>query len=86
MADSLSWPASMLAIGYHHPTALLALLKVANSGPATRLPSPASPPGRDGSNISEEANVKWENAPWIRVSDLTGLAAPVWLPGRPARE
>jgi hypothetical protein len=76
----------MLAAGYHHPTALSALLKVANIGPSTRPPSPASPPARDGSNSSDKANVKCENAPWIRVSDLTGLAAPVWSSRKPAKE
>ena len=46
--------------------------------------SGASSPPRVPSNGSGEAKVKCENAPWIRVSDLIGLAAPVSPAGRPA--
>ena len=73
----------MLAAGYHQPTARSADVKVASNGPSTRLPRPARPPPREPSNGSGEAKVKCENAPWIRVSDFTGLAAPVAVPGRP---
>src|SRR6476660_4146124 len=73
----------MLAVGYHQPTARSADVNVASSGPSTRLPKPARPPPRDPSNGSAEANVKCEKAPWMSVTDFTGLAAPVAVAGRP---
>ena len=66
----------MLAAGYQRPTARSAAVNVASSGPSTRSQKPASAPARPASNGNAEVNVKCEKAPWIRVSDFTGLAVP----------
>ena len=86
-AASASWCASALAAGYHQPTARSAALNVDSSGPLTLWMTPDSAPGpltrASGTGF---ANAKWEKAPWIRYSVLTGLFAPVAAGGRPESE
>ena len=79
--------ASMLAAGYHQPTARSAALNVHSSGPLTLWMKPNSAPGpRTSGSGTGAAYAKWENAPWIRRRVLTGLfAVPVAVGGRPGQ-
>src|SRR5215469_3165096 len=76
----------MLAAGYHQPTARSAEVNVESNGPSTRLLTSESAPdftARHGVGFAKE---KCENAPWIKVRLLIGLASSTAVSGRPVRE